>query len=201
MNSYRTTSGRAIVMCVGSAALLAFTAACGEDPTLDASNRGSGSHTEDTSVEDAYIVPLFVPGACSLQVGNRADLRFTVTNNRATETERLREITTDAVDTVRMTPSTLVIEPHERMAVGEPVAQPTPAPGGPKSVNLEGLDIDARSGDERRRHLRLRKGRPHSDECPHRSVPRTAAVIAMHLSGPREGVRRFEEHGVDERLG
>lgn len=104
------------------AALLAgLTAGCGEPPTADSSNRGSGSQTEETSVENAFIVPRYRPGSCAIQVGDTADLRFTATNNRVTESERLLDIRTDGADSVGITESAdLVIPPQASIAIGQP---------------------------------------------------------------------------------
>ncbi|BBZ60588.1 copper chaperone PCu(A)C [Mycolicibacterium monacense] len=72
------------------------TSGCGEDPPLGSSNRGSGSETERTSVENAFIVPTFLPGRCAIQLDAGAEMRFTVANGDPTESERLLSVSTSA---------------------------------------------------------------------------------------------------------
>jgi hypothetical protein len=109
--------------CVAAAAfVLALTVAGCHDARIGSSNRGSGSHTVLTSVENAYLVPQHIAGNCAIQVGDVARLHFTATNSRATETERLLSITTAVADAVRMTPETgLEIPPGSSIAAGQPV--------------------------------------------------------------------------------
>jgi hypothetical protein len=113
------------------------------------SNRGSGSHTAETTVENAFIVPNFVPGSCAIQVGDAARLRFTATNNRSTESERLSGITTSGAETVRILPSApIVIPPRSSVAAGQPVEHPgdEAGPDEPFTVAVEGLKESARPG-------------------------------------------------------
>ena len=116
------------------AAVLALAiAGCQNDPVLDSSNRGSGSHPTMTSVENAFIVPLHMPGECAIQVGDTAKLRFTATNNRDTETERLLYINTNAAHAVHISPNTgLEIPSNSSIAAGQPRTQ-----NGPDSASLE----------------------------------------------------------------
>jgi hypothetical protein len=94
---------------------------------------GSGSQTARTSVENAFIVPLFVPGECAIQAGDTAKLRFTVTNNRTAETERLLFITTGAADAVRIAPDTgLNIPPKSSITSGQPLQH-----NGTRSTSLD----------------------------------------------------------------
>ncbi len=128
-------------------AALLLVQGCGEDSEPDSSNRGSGSDTTGTAVENAHIVPQFVAGECAIQVGGIADLRFTATNNRTVGDERLLAVSTDAAKVVRMTPASgLMIEPGKRIAVGEPSTTPTAVAPQPPTVTLDGLDRDARPG-------------------------------------------------------
>lgn len=92
------------VAAIAAAALLALLAAgCGENQVdHDSSNRGSGTDTAPTSVENAYRSQ-FAPGSCAIQIGDSAQLRFTA--NRPAESERLLQITTAAADTVRISPN------------------------------------------------------------------------------------------------
>ncbi|MBY0387081.1 MAG: hypothetical protein K2X56_02930 [Mycobacterium pseudokansasii] len=92
-----------------------LTGGCGSDnPVIDSSNRGSNSHTKDTTVQNAYIVPCFQPGSCAIQVGDAAALAFTATNNRSTESEHLLSIATDAADAVHIAPAAPLEIPRDR---------------------------------------------------------------------------------------
>jgi copper(I)-binding protein len=100
-------------------ALLA--AACQNDNPQLSPNRGVDSHTEMTSVLNAYIVPQFVPGHCAIQVGKDGELSFTITNNRTTDPERLLNITTAAADAVHISGNSQpTIEPRSSIAAGQP---------------------------------------------------------------------------------
>lgn len=124
-------------------------AGCGGDAEIGSSNRGAGSHTEDTTVENAFIIPRFVPGSCAIQVGDAGALTFTVTNNRVTESEQLLGIESPAAEAFRITPSaTLEIPPETSIAAGQPVEDLAPADGTdePFTVAVEGLRESARPG-------------------------------------------------------
>lgn len=97
-------------------------AGCGDNPDDDpSSNRGSGSDTEAVTVENAFIVPRFVPGACEIQVGDTAELRFTVTNNLSTGTEHLLGVSTPGAESVRLEPAPpLEIPAGASVAAGQP---------------------------------------------------------------------------------
>lgn len=134
---------------VGAALLMALAAGCGNGVDTDSSNRGSGTDTEPTSVENAFIVPRFVPGSCAIQVGDDADLRFTASNIRPAESERLLEITTEAADIVRISPTaTLEIPPKTTIAAGQPVENldDPAAPDKPITVTLGGMKDNATPG-------------------------------------------------------
>jgi copper(I)-binding protein len=119
---------------------------CHNDAVLDSSNRGSGSHTAMTSVENAFIVPMYMPGHCAIQLGDVAKLRFTASNNRDTEAERLLLITTDAADAVRISPtSTPEIQPNSTIAAGQPLTQNDADPRS-LDVTLQGLRHSAKPG-------------------------------------------------------
>lgn len=110
-------------------------AGCGNYISGESSNRGSGSETSDTTVENAYIVPRYLPGSCAIQVGDTAELRFTIINNRATETERLQQITTPAAEAVDITPSPpLEVPAGASIAAGQAIE-----PGRPFTVSLDGI--------------------------------------------------------------
>ncbi|UXA10470.1 hypothetical protein KXD97_20435 [Mycobacterium sp. SMC-8] len=111
---------------------------CGEDAAVDSSNRGSGSDTEGTSVENAFIVPAFVPGECALQLDAGGEMRFTVTNNRPADTERLLGLTIGAAAQAHGIDS-VAIPPKSTAAFGE--ANHGPAPDGRHpAVRLQRLD-------------------------------------------------------------
>jgi hypothetical protein len=112
---------------------------CGEDPMLDSSNRGSGSHTEDTTVENAYIVPTYVPGRCVIQLNAGGEIRFTVTNNRPAEAERLLGLSTTAAEQARVIDS-VTIGPKSTVSFGELNTDDASGP----AVRLDQLDPDLR---------------------------------------------------------
>lgn len=106
----------------GTAVLMMSTVGCGEDPVLGSSNRGSGSHTDDTSVENAYIVPTYLPGRCAIQLNAGGEMRFTITNNRPAETERLLGLSTPAAEQARVI-SSVEIPPKSTLSFGQPNAE------------------------------------------------------------------------------
>ena len=112
---------------------------CGEDPVLGSSNRGSGSHTDDTSVENAYIVPTYVPGRCVIQLNAGGAMRFTITNNRPAETERLLGLSTSAAKQARIITS-VAIPPKSTVSFGEPNAAPGADDASGPPVILDQLD-------------------------------------------------------------
>lgn len=143
-------SMRRLAAAVGGLVLAAGVAACGQDVVTEgSSNRGASSQSAQTSVENAYIVPRFVPGSCAIQVGDVAALRFTVTNNRTAESERLLAISTPVADSVTIEPAvTMPIGPDTTIAVGQPVeqlAQP-PGPDRPFTATLQGIRDTAEPG-------------------------------------------------------
>ena len=89
---------------------------------LDSSNRGSGSHTTSTTVQNAAIVPSFLDGRCAIQLSTGGELRLTITNGRPDATERLLGLSTSA--TTRGHVMTAVdIPPHSTVGIGQPSAQ------------------------------------------------------------------------------
>lgn len=123
----------------GTAAVAMCAVGCGEDPVLGSSNRGSGSHSQSTTVENAYIVPAYVPGRCVIQLGAGGELRFTVTNNRTVETERLLGLSTTAADQARLIES-VPIAPKSTVSFGQPNTHDASGP----AVRLDRLDADLR---------------------------------------------------------
>ncbi|OBB71659.1 hypothetical protein A5759_21105 [Mycobacterium sp. 852014-52144_SCH5372336] len=121
---------------VTTAMLVTFLlAGCGSFTTGESSNRGSGSQTSETTVENAFVVPRYLPGSCEIQVGDTAQLRFTITNNRPADTERLEAITTTAAEATRIEPSPPIeIHAGTAVATGQPVE-----PRRPLTVTLDGI--------------------------------------------------------------
>ena len=130
--------------------IAAVVGGCADNNSVsDSSNRGAGSHTGETSVENAYIVPRFKPGSCAIQVGDAAVLTFTATNNRVTEPERLLAIESADADAIRISPgATLEIPPKSSIAAGQPIEHvgDTAGPDQPFAVMVVGLDESARPG-------------------------------------------------------
>lgn len=131
-----TKSERCKPTAVATVLLVTFLlTGCGSYTTGESTNRGSGSQTSETTVENAFVVPRYLPGSCEIQVGDTADLRFTITNNRPLEAERLEAITTPAAENIRIDPS-----PPIKVAAGTALATgQLVEPGRPLSVTLEGI--------------------------------------------------------------
>lgn len=126
--------------CIAAVALLA--SGCGEDPVLDSSNRGSGSHTTDTSVENAAIVPSFLDGRCAIQLNTGGELQLSITNSRPEATERLLGVSTDAT-TLGHVMTAIDVPPHSTVGIGQPSAQPD-GPSSVSGIHLATLDSDLR---------------------------------------------------------
>lgn len=94
-------------------------------------------------MENVYIVPAFLPGRCAIQVDAGAAMRFTVTNNRGADPEKLLGVSTDAAQATRL-PATTEIPPKATVAYGQPHSGD---PGGSLRMapaRLDGLDPDLR---------------------------------------------------------
>ncbi|WP_197376471.1 hypothetical protein [Mycolicibacterium baixiangningiae] len=130
---------------VGGTTLTVFVAACGGETELGSSNRGSGSHTESTTVENAVIVPAYLPGSCAIQLEAGALMRFTVTNNRPTAAERLLEVSSDAARKARII-TNVDIPPQSTVGFGEPSAEAVDPGGRAAAVRLNELDPGLRPG-------------------------------------------------------
>lgn len=131
---------RTRTVACGGALLGLIVAGCGrDDPDLESSNRGSGSDTTATTVENVYIVPTFVPGQCAIQLALGAELRFTATNSRPAETERLLGLSADAARQAQPFRG-VDIPPKSTVGFGQPSAGAIdtgrPIPG----IRLEELD-------------------------------------------------------------
>ena len=120
------TPRRRLVRCSVTAmalTLAAATAGCAGRVQVDSSNRGSGSHTSGTSVENAYVVPRHGPGSCAIQVDGPAALTFTITNNRTADAEQLTAVNSDVADSIELSPAIIGIPPQSSVAVGQPAVQ------------------------------------------------------------------------------
>ncbi|MGE2832749.1 hypothetical protein [Mycobacterium sp. SMC-4] len=95
---------------------------CGEEVIGSSTNRGSGSETEDTTVENAFIVPTFLPGNCAIQVGSGALMRFTVTNTSSESVERLKGVSTAGAESADIG-SGVEIPRRSTVAFGQPSAE------------------------------------------------------------------------------
>lgn len=126
--------------CVAAIALLAT--GCGQDTVLDSSNRGSGSQTTDTTVENAAIVPSFVDGRCAIQLNTGGELRLTITNGRPDATERLLGLSTSAT-TLGHVMTAVDVPPKSTVGIGQSSPQSV-GPGNLPAIQLATLDSDLR---------------------------------------------------------
>jgi len=133
-----TTAVRTGALACGAALVLSLPS-CGEQATSDSSNRGSGTDLESVNVENAYIVPAFLPGRCAIQLDAGARMRFSVTNNSATDSEQLLGLSTTAANEARILHNP-GIPPRSTVGFGQPSAEPVDAGGRVPSVRLDGLD-------------------------------------------------------------
>lgn len=118
-----TNQHRARLLSWVGAALLALTATgCGDEVIGSSTNRGSGSETEETTVENAFIVPTFLPGDCAIQVGSGAQLRFTVTNTSSESVDRLNDVSTSVAENADIG-SAVEIPRRSTVAFGQPSAE------------------------------------------------------------------------------
>ncbi|KGI70480.1 hypothetical protein MJO55_27260 [Mycolicibacterium rufum] len=141
----RSSRSSRVLVCVSAAASAAALSACGHDAATASSNRGSGSQTEGTTVENAFIVPTFVPGHCALQAGSAASVRFTVTNGRPAGVERLEGISTDAA-AMRDLAVTADIPAKSTVGFGQPSAAAVDAGGSRPAVHVDALDPQLQPG-------------------------------------------------------
>lgn len=124
-----------------TATLMTVLVGCSEESVPRSSNRGSGSATDDTSVENAFIVPSYEPGNCAMQVDAGGAMRFTVTNNSPTENERLLGLSTDAAAPARVT-ADAAIPPESTVSFGEPNAELNAGDANRPPVELDRLAPD-----------------------------------------------------------
>ena len=132
-----------------AAAAAVVVAGCADDSGANSSsNRGAGTETESTTVENAYIVPRSLPGSCAIQLGDSATLNFTATNTRPTKTERLLNVDVESADGARILPSAqLEIPPKSAIAAGQPIEHNGDAHSDNAfRVVVDGLDASVRPG-------------------------------------------------------
>jgi hypothetical protein len=140
MSTKSRVKSRADVGYVAAVAL--FAAGCGAQPALDSSNRGSGSHTSATTVENVAIVPSFVDGRCALQLNTGGKLRLTITNGRSDATERFLGLSTRATTQGHVT-TAVDVPPMSTVGIGQPSTQPV-GPASLPAIDLATLDPDLR---------------------------------------------------------
>lgn len=133
---------------VGGALLALVATGCSNGSEPASPNRGSGSDTTGT-VENAFIVPAFVPGRCATQVDDGAELRFTVTNGSTTDPGQLLGLTTDAAKVAAIGASTS-IPPRGVVAFRQPSAM---------QIDLAGRAFASRHVGERHLSIQARGGR------------------------------------------
>lgn len=138
-----TQFGKNVMTLLGAVAVAGSAAGCNDPEVPLSTNRGSGSLSPSTTVENAFIVPAYIPGQCAIQVNSGGVMRFTITNNRQVETERLLGISTSAAQTAHIV-TNVNIPPNSTVSFGEPSAQPLEDNPPRSAVQLEGLDPDLR---------------------------------------------------------
>jgi copper(I)-binding protein len=128
----------AIIAC---AAMMALAVGCGDEEVGD-SSRSVDTNIDGTAVEDAYIVPTAAPASCAVEVGDVAEIKFTATNNRHNEPERLMSISTAIAEAVQIIPGPGVpIPAGMSISAGQPIEQPAPqrTPDQPLTVTLQAV--------------------------------------------------------------
>ena len=113
------------------------------DAVMGSSDRGADAPSElETSVDSAYLVPTYI-ASCEIQAGDSGVLRFTATNTRITETERLLSVTTPAAADIRFEPPLPVdIPPEQTVAVSRDVQ------GAPRlEAVVQDIDESTRTGE------------------------------------------------------
>ena len=106
---------RVLATCAATCAAAALTLPLSGclDAVMGSSDRGADAPSElETSVDSAYLVPTYI-ASCEIQAGDSGVLRFTATNTRITETERLLSVTTPAAADIRFEPPLPVDIPPE----------------------------------------------------------------------------------------
>ncbi len=103
-----------------------MTAACGSDPEPEPqqSDRPANPRAQWVTLEDVLIVP----GSCTGQGGDTANLTFTVTNNRIEESDALTSISTPGTASVELMPrnNPIKLAPFGSTTVDLPNAEPRP---------------------------------------------------------------------------
>lgn len=110
---------RTVAVAVAGVAGVVSMSARADAAVEGSSNRGGGTETAPISIENVFIVPRTVNGACSIQVGSTADLRYTVSNSSTTRPDRLVGITTSAARQVRAAPTPVSVPVDATVTSGE----------------------------------------------------------------------------------
>lgn len=116
----RAPSRRSVATSTVALVLALSAAGCWSERGLS-TNRGSGSLTEGTTVENAFIVPVFLADRCAIQLDAGAKMLFTVTNASPSDTERLVGVTTNVAANADIDTS-VEIPPQSTVGFGEPAA-------------------------------------------------------------------------------
>jgi copper(I)-binding protein len=138
-----TAHARRTVACVLATVLLA---ACNNGSLH--SQRSSAVPTQATTVQNASITAVFAPPSCEKRVGSLAQLRFTITNHRSGESERLISIRMDAAKRIALPgAATEDIPPGGILRACQPTLELSA--GSPRSVaaaTIPGLNAAVRPG-------------------------------------------------------
>lgn len=131
---------RRTVAVSAGATVAAVVAGCGSTAVPSS----TGPDRPDTTVQNAYIVPARFDERCAIRLDRGADMRFTVTNNREAQHERLLGATTGAARTATLTPDGVDIPRRTTVGFGEPDIPTADLGRVVQPVRLDGLDPDLR---------------------------------------------------------
>jgi copper(I)-binding protein len=146
MATTRTRSRASAI--IGCAAMMVLAVGCGAEE-VDNSSPGVETQTDGTSVENPSIVPNAAPASCVVEVGDVAEIKFTATNNRHNEPERLMSISTEIADAVQIIPGPGVpIPAGMSISAGQPIEQPASqqALDQPVTVTLQAVNQTVEPG-------------------------------------------------------
>ncbi|KMO73277.1 hypothetical protein MCHUDSM44219_04455 [Mycolicibacterium chubuense] len=140
--SSRRLTGIVLSLCAFSIVTLT---GCSDTSRPGSSNRGSGSAPGAVTIENAFIVPTFVPGHCAIQQGTGGRLRFTVSNARPAGQVRLDSIYTEAVADSNILVG-VDIPAKSSIGFGQPSAAQVDQAGAVPAVRLDVIDPGLRPG-------------------------------------------------------